>query len=192
MGMALAKELSRGVVVEIDGAPCLVMKVTVQTPSARGANTLYKIRARNLQTRGKVDKSFKGTDNLPEPDFMRRPIQFLYSDKSGFCFMDLTDYDQFTLPPEDVTEEAPYLDEGMEGLFSLVVDGRVIAVQIPDTVDLPIVSCSPGVRGDSATGRTKPATLPSGHNVQVPEYLDPGEVIRVDTRSGKYVSRVSS
>ena len=190
--MALAKELSRGMVVEIDGAPCLVMKVTVQTPSARGANTLYKIRARNLQTRGKVDKSFKGTDNLAEPDFMRRPIQFLYADKSGFCFMDLTDYDQFTLTPEDVEEEAPYLDEGMEGLFSLVVDGRVIAIQVPDTVDLPIVSCSPGVRGDSATGRTKPATLPSGQNVQVPEYLDPGEVIRVDTRSGKYVSRVSS
>jgi elongation factor P len=73
-----------------------------------------------------------------------------------------------------------------------VVDGRVISVQVPDTVDLPIVECSPGVRGDSATGRTKPATLPSGHNVQVPEYLNPGDVIRVDTRSGKYVSRAES
>ncbi|MHC4780699.1 MAG: elongation factor P [Planctomycetota bacterium] len=190
--MTQAKEIGRGMVVEIEGAPCLIMKVTVQTPSARGANTLYKIRATNLQTRSKVDKTFKGTDDLAEPDFTRRPVQFLYADKSGYCFMDLTDYDQFTLPAEDLDEEAPYLDEGMEGLFSLVVDGRVFAIQIPDTVDLPIVSCSPGVRGDSATGRTKPAALPSGHSVQVPEYLDPGEVIRVDTRSGKYVSRVSA
>ncbi|MHC5038297.1 MAG: elongation factor P [Planctomycetota bacterium] len=187
--MVQAKELARGMVVEINGAPCLIERVSVQTPSARGANTLYKVRARNLQTRGKVDKSFKGTDTLGEPEFQRRPAQFLYRNKSGFCFMDMNDYDQFTLQEDDLTEEHRWLDEGMEGISALVVDGRIIGIQVPDTVDLPIVDCSPGVRGDSATGRTKPAALPSGATVQVPEYLNPGDVIRVDTRTGKYVSR---
>jgi len=190
--MILAKELSRGAVVEIDGAPCLVERIAVQTPSARGANTLYKIRARNLETKNKVNKTFKGTDALAQPDFEKRPVQFLYRDKSGFAFMDMEDYEQFALQEEDIEEESRWLDEGMEGIVSLVLDGRVIGIQVPDTADLPIVECGPGVRGDSATGRTKPATLPSGHNVQVPEYLNQGEVVRVDTRSGKYVSRAGS
>jgi elongation factor P len=190
--MISAKELSRGAVVEIDGAPCLVERITVQTPSARGANTLYKIRARNLETGGKVDRTFKGSDTLAEPEFQKRPAQFLYKDRTGYAFMDLEDYDQFTLQDEDLGEEKDWLDEGMEGIVSLVVDGRVIGIQVPDTVELAIVECSPGVRGDSATGRTKPATLPSGRNVQVPEYLNPGDVIRVDTRSAKYVSRAGN
>jgi elongation factor P len=176
-------------VVEIDGAPCLIRKVAVQTPSARGGSTLYKVRALDLRRRTKVEKSFKGGETFPEPDFARRPVQFLYGDRAGLCFMDLTDYDQFTLPAEEMEEEAPYLSEGLEGIHALWVDGQVLGIQIPDTVDLPIVSCGPGVRGDSATGRTKPATLPSGHTVQVPEYLEPGETIRIDTRTGKYVSR---
>ncbi len=190
--MIQAKEAGRGSVVEIERAPCIVEKVVVQTPSARGANTLYKLRARNLRTGAKVDRTFKGTDALPEPAFRKRPVQFLYHDRSGYTFMDLEDYDQFALQPGDVEEEARYLDDGMEGIFALEVDGRVIGVQIPDTVDLAIVDCSPGVKGDSATGRQKPATLPSGHTVLVPEYLNPGEVIRVDTRSNKYVGRAGN
>ena len=190
--MIHARELSRGMVVTIDGAACMVEKVVTQTPSARGANTLYKVRARNLATRGKVDRTFKGTDALEEPDFQRRPVQYLYRDKTGFCFMNLDDYDQFFLQEEDLEEESKWIDEGMEDLSALVVDGRVIGIQVPDTVELPITECSPGVRGDSATGRTKPATLPSGHTVQVPEYLNPGDVIRVDTRTGRYVARAGS
>jgi elongation factor P len=186
-----ARDLTKGKVFLLDGAPCLVEKVVVQTPSARSGNTLYKIRARNLETGAKVDRAFKGTDSLEEPDFERRPVQFLYSDAESACFMDLSDFDQFSLPKDDLTEELLYLDDGMEGIYSLVVDGRVIGVQIPDAVDLPVIETGPSVRGNSATGRTKPATLPSGHTVQVPEYLTDGEVIRVDTRTGKFISRVS-
>lgn len=189
--MIQAKELSKGSVFLVDGAPCMVEKVTVQTPSARGGNTLYKVRARHLETGAKVEKSLKGSDAFEQPDFERRPVQFLYSDAGGATFMDLDDFDQFTLPLEDLAEERPYLADGLQGIVSLVVDGRVIGVQMPDTVDLPVVETGPSVRGNSATGRTKPAVLPSGHTVQVPEYLCEGDVIRVDTRTGKYLSRVT-
>lgn len=190
--MIPAKELTRGMVVEIDGAPCLVERISVQTPSARGGNTLYKVRARNLETKGKVDKTFKGTDALGEVEYQKRPVQFLYRDGKGFCFMDLTDYDQFTLQEEDLEEESPYLIEEKDDLFAMMVNGRVIGIQVPDTVDLEIADTGPAVRGDSATGRTKPATLSTGLTVQVPEYLKSGDVIRVDTRTGKFLQRVSN
>lgn len=187
--MILAKDIGRGSVVELDGIPCLVEKVTVQTPSARGASTLYKVRAKNLLRPGKVDKTLKGMDALAQPEFSKRPVQFLYREKDGFVFMDLGDYDQFSLHSSDVEQEAPWLADGMQGICSMVLDGRIIGIELPDTVDVQIVECTPAARGDSATGRQKPAIIPSGATVLIPEYLSPGETIRVDTRTGKFVSR---
>ena len=86
---------------------------------------------------------------------------------------------------------APYMTENMEGVEALVVNDQVIAIEIPDTVELPITDTAPGVRGNSATGRTKPATLSTGHTIQVPEHLDPGVNVRVDTRTGEYLGRAT-
>src|SRR4051794_2572536 len=178
-------------VVEIDGNPHMIESIQVQTPSARGAATLYKIKARNLKTRIRVEKSYRGTDGLNESSFERRPIQFLYRDADGFHFMDSADFNQFSLTPDDVEDQAPYMVENMDGVESLVVNDEVIGIEIPDTVELAITETAPGVRGNSATGRTKPAKLATGVTVQVPEHLDQGVVVRVDTRTGEYLGRAN-
>jgi elongation factor P len=178
-------------VVEIDGAPHMIEQIQVQTPSARGAATLYKIKARNLKTKARVEKAYRGTDGLNESSFERRPVQFLYRDTEAFHFMDAADYNQFSMPLDDLRDLAPYMAENMEGIEALVVDEEVIAIEIPDTVALQIVDTAPGVRGNSATGRTKPATLAGGAVIQVPEHLDPGVTVRVDTRTGEYLGRAT-
>ena len=189
--MVPAKDFKRRMVVDIDGAPHMIEHIQVQTPSARGAATLYKVRARNLKTRSKVEKSFRGTDSLAESSFERRPLQFLYKDGDGYHFMDSTDYNQFAFSAEDLTEQAPYMTENMDGVEALVVDDEPIGIELPDTVDLAIIETAPGVRGNSATGRTKPATLATGVVIQVPEHLEQGVTVKVDTRTGEYLGRVN-
>lgn len=187
--MVPAKDFKRRMVVEIDGAPHMIEHIQVQTPSARGAATLYKVKARNLKTRNRIEKAFRGADSLAESSFERRPVQYLYRDPDGFHFMDSANFDLFSLLADDLKELAPYMTENMEGVESLVVDEEVIGIEIPDTIDAAIVDTAPGVKGNSATGRTKPATLASGHPIQVPEHLDPGTVVRIDTRTGEYIGR---
>jgi elongation factor P len=186
-----AKDFKRRMVVEIDGAPHMIEQIQVQTPSARGAATLYKIKARNLKTRNRVEKSYRGTDSLNESSFERRAIQFLYRDADGFHFMDSTDFNQFSIPSDDLADQAPFMSENMEGVEALLVDDEVIGIELPDTVELSITETAPGVRGNSATGRTKQAKLATGHVVQVPEHLDQGVVVRVDTRTGEYLGRAN-
>ncbi len=189
--MVPAKDFKRRMVVEIDGAPHMIESIQVQSPSARGASTLYKIKARNLKSRARIEKTLRGTDVLPEASFERRAVQFLYRDASGFHFMDATDFNQFSLEAEDLDDQIGFLFENMEGLEALVVNDEILGIELPDTVALPITDAAPGVRGNSATGRTKPATLSTGHVVQVPEHLDPGTVVRVDTRTGEYLGRAN-
>jgi elongation factor P len=176
-------------VVEIDGAPHMIEQIQVQTPSARGAATLYKIKARNLKTKSRVEKSYRGTDALSESSFERRPVQYLYRDGDALHFMDGATYNQFSISLDELRDQTAFMTENMEGVQALLVDDEVIAIELPDTVELPIVETTPGVRGNSATGRTKPATLSTGFVVQVPEHLDQGAIVRVDTRTGEYLGR---
>ena len=189
--MVPAKDFKRRMVVEIDGAPHMIEQIQVQTPSARGAATLYKIKARNLKTKNRVEKAYRGTDALNESSFERRPVQYLYRDGDEFHFMDSEDFTQFSFNADSLGDLVAFMTENMEGVQALVVDDEVIAIELPDTVELPIVESAPGVRGNSATGRTKPAKLATGHVVQVPEHLDQGEIVRVDTRTGEYLGRAT-
>jgi elongation factor P len=184
-----ASDLKKGDVVRIDGDPHIVEAVKVQTPSARGAVTLYKVRFRNLRTKRKADQSLRGDDVLAEADFERRPVQWLFGDASSVTFMDLQDFSQFALAKEDLEDEWPYLTEGVEGLVAISSEGRVLGLEVPTFINLEIVETSPSVKGGSVTARTKPATLSTGLVVQVPEYMSAGETIRVDTRTGEYVSK---
>jgi len=186
-----AKDFKRRMVVEIDGAPHMIEHIQVQTPSARGAATLYKIKARNLKSKNRVEKTYRGADSLPESSFERRPVQFLYRDPEAFHFMDSESFNQFSLSLEELGDQASYMTENMEGIEALVVDDEVIAIELPDAVDLAISDTTPGVRGNSATGRTKPATLVTGLVVQVPEHLESGTIVRVDTRTGDYLGRAN-
>jgi elongation factor P len=190
--MPLAKELKRGLIVEFDGAPCIVEKIEVKSPSARGANTLYKVRARDLGKGIKVDKVFDGTDLIPDADFERRAIQYLYHDGEDYHFMDEENGNQFALSNEQMGEQASYITENMGGLTSMLFNGEPIGIQLPPVIEMEIVDTNPAVKGSSATGRTKPAKLVTGLVVQVPEYLSNGEVVRIDTETGQFLARADS
>jgi elongation factor P len=185
----LAKEIKPGAVVNHEGAPIMIQTVTVQTPSARGAATLYKYRGRNLVTRQKVDITLKGTDSLPEADFVRRSVKMMYTDPTDMYLLDQEDFNQYSVSLADIDEQAKYITESLEGMLALIYNDECVGVKLPTTVELDVTQCDPGVKGDSATKRTKPATLETGLIVQVPEYLEQGVRIKVDTRTGEYISR---
>ena len=187
--MPKASELKKGAIVEINGAPHAVRQVEVKSPSSRGASTLYKIRFTNLQTGQKLDESLRGDNFFKEADCIRKPVQFSYKDGETFIFMDLEDYSQHGLNPEELEGQAGYLYEGLEDITALLVDGKLLGIELPQSVTLEIVDTAPGIKGATATGRTKPATLSTGLEVQVPEYLEPGERIKVNTTAGKFISR---
>jgi elongation factor P len=185
----LAKEIKPGIVVNYDGVPVLIESVTVQTPSARGAATIYKYRGRNLLTRQKTDITLKGNDSLETADFERRAVKLIYCDATHMHLLDQRDYNQYSIPLSDVAEQSPYITDQLEGLLALICNEECVGLQLPTAVELTVTHCDPSVRGDSATKRTKPATLETGLVVQVPDYLGPGERIKVDTRSGTFISR---
>ena len=187
--MIKACDLKRGSLVTLNKEPHVLESLKVSSPSARGSASLYRCRFRNLVNKQKVDQTFKGDDTLADADFEKREVQFLYSQGDEFSIMDLETYDQFELHREDILDETPYLLEDMEGIFALYSDGRVLSIQIPDTIVMEVTECDPSVKSASATARTKPATLSTGLVVQVPEYMSTGQSIKVDTRTGKFLSR---
>ena len=184
-----AKDIKTGTVVVYNGNPVIIQGISVQSPSARGAATLYKFKARNVVTANKVDLTLKGTESLGEADFARRNVQMMYSDASNMYLMDQEDYQQYELPLADLEEQLPYITEGLEGMRALIYNDACVGLEIPAAVELLITECDPGVKGNSATSRTKPATLETGLVVQVPEYIKQGERLKIDTRNGEYLSR---
>jgi elongation factor P len=169
----------------------MVETLVKQTPSARGAATLYKVRARNLLTKAKVDASYRGDDVFPEADFRRVQLQYLYRDGDQCVFMDLESFDQPALPAAELEAELKFLVDGMEGIMGLILDERLVGIQLPDVVEMELAECDPAIKGQSATARTKPAKTSTGLVVQVPEYMAAGELVRIDTRDGKFLGRVS-
>jgi elongation factor P len=185
----LAKEIKPGTVVNYDDAPHMIEGMTVQSPSARGSATLYKFRARNLVTKQKTDITLKGTDGLDDADFAKREVTFMYADNDAAHFLDTGDYNQYSLPREEVAGELQYITEDLQGMLALVYNGQCVGIQLPTAVDLKITQCDPAVKGNSATARTKPATLETGLVVHVPEYMKETDTVRVDTRNGQFLSR---
>ncbi len=187
--MPKASDLKRGDIVEINETPYAVKLVESRSPSSRGASTLYKIRFNNLKTGQKLDESYKGDDFLKPADCIRVKVQYSYHDGDNFVFMNTEDYTQYSLNDDDLAGQKEYLSEGLEGITALLMDDSVLGIELPTSVDLEIVETAPGIKGSSATARTKSAILPTGLDVQVPEYLVTGEVIKINTGTGKYMSR---
>ncbi|MDR1483201.1 MAG: elongation factor P [Planctomycetaceae bacterium] len=185
----IAKEIKRGEVVVYNESPCIIEGINVQSPSARGAATLYKFRARNLVSKQKVDITLKGTESLDTADFRKRDVKYLYSDSDECVFMDNEDFNQYSLRKEDVVDEMRFITEELEGVRALIYNDECVGIEVPAAVSLKVIKCDPAARGNSATSRSKPATLETGLEIQVPEYLNEGEVVRVDTRSGEFLSR---
>jgi elongation factor P len=187
--MIKACDLKKTSVIDIDGTPHIIQNISQQSPTARGGGTIYKVRFRNVSTKQKVDKTYRSDDALQEATFDTKEVQYLYLDGDRYTFMDLENYEQFELFKEDIEECLPFLLEDMEGIHALISEGKVLTLRMPDTIELEIVECPPAMKGASATSRTKPATLTTGLVVQVPEYIEPGEVIKVDTKERKFLSR---
>ncbi|MBI5015508.1 MAG: elongation factor P [Deltaproteobacteria bacterium] len=186
--MVQASDLKRGMVMQLDGAPCRLMDVTLQSPSARGANLMVKVRYRNLLTDQVLDKTLRGGDKVYEADFERRKGQFLYAAGDNGVFMDLETYEQFEVGAELFEPVQGYLLHGTEVQLGLY-QGRVVSVDPPMVVELSVVDTPPTIKGATAQAQLKEAVLETGLKILVPPYLAPGERIRVDTRDGHFVSR---
>jgi len=187
--MPKTSDLKRGMVVEVNDQPYSVKEIEVRNPSSRGASTLYKIRFNHLKTKQKLDETLKGDDFLKEVDCEKKVLQFSYKDDDGYTFMSLEDYEQYTINAEDIEDEQLYLVEGLEGIVAILLDGILVAIELPAAVAMAITETAPGIKGASATARTKPAMFATGLEIQVPEYIEPGEVIKINTVSGKFMSR---
>ncbi len=182
-------EIARGDILEIDRDPWQVTEVSSQTPSARGASLLVKGKIRNLRTGQTLAKTWRGGETATTADVETRPAQFLYRQGGDYVFMDLTSYEQITLDAERVGDAASYLLENLE-LKTVLFRDRVIALNLPITVELRIEDTAPAMKGATAQAQLKPARVETGITVMVPSYIESGERIRVDTRDGRFVERV--
>lgn len=187
--MLTASDFKRGLQIELDGDPYVISDVHFQSPSARGASTLVKVRVRNLRTGNVFDRTFRSSETVAEPQLERRQVQFLYADADGYHFMDNASYEQFTLSKDDLGDSASYLIDGLGGIRSLIFRDKVISIELPQTISLRVVATDPALKGATAQAQTKPATLETGLVVQVPSYIETDETITVDTRDARFISR---
>lgn len=184
-----ANELKRGMIVDIDGIPHLIRQFEAKSPSNRGGVTMYKVRYTNLKTQQKLDEAYKGDDVVKIADCVRMNVQYSYRDDDMLYFMNTEDFTQYGMNADQIEDEIPYITDQLDGITALIMDGNLLGIELPQTVVMEITSTPPGGGSASATARPKPATLNTGLEIQVPEYLTTGEKIKVSTVTGKFVSR---
>ena len=184
-----AIDVKRKMYFEFENAPYYCMDVEVSTPTARGGQTLVRLKMRNLLTRAVFDKTFKAGEKFKEPDLETVEASYLYSDSDSSFFMDQESYETMTLSKDKLGDALQYLIEGV----LLKVDkfnGNPIGLQLPEKVELTVTYTEPGVRGDTASGAvTKPATLETGLEIRVPFFVKEGEKIKVYTETGEFAGR---
>jgi elongation factor P len=184
-----SSDLRKGLKFQIDGEPYVVVQFDFVKPGKGQA--LYKCRLKNMVTGVQFDRTFRSGEKFQEADLEEHEMEYLYSDNQGFCFMNTATYEQEFLTKEQIGEAQAFLKENTT-CNVLLFEGRPIAISLPNFINLMITEAEPWAKGDTAAGSTKPATLETGHIVQVPPFINQGEVIRVDTRTGEYVERVKS
>jgi elongation factor P len=185
--MIEAAQLRKGTVVDIDGELYRVFDFQHQKIGRGGANVKTKLR--NLVSGSMMDRTFGSDERLQDVRLESRRVQYLYSDGDLFHFMDLETYEQPVLSAAAVEGVRHYLVENMELNLSLY-NGQAVEIELPTTVDLAVVETAPGYKGDTASGGGKPARLANGVSINVPFFIEVGDVVRVDTRSDSYVTRV--
>lgn len=187
--MYTTSDLKRGLIIELDDAPHLVEVVQSSSPTARGASMIHKVKMRNLKTKQRVERSFRGGESFAMPDVQQTPVDFLYEEPHAFHFMDTESYEQFAIDRGDLEWESKFLIEGIQGVRVIYYNEAPIGIELPNVISLEITETAPGVKGNAASGRTKPATLSTGHVVQVPEHIDQNVMVNVDTRTGEFLGR---
>ena len=184
-----AIHIKRKSVFEMENVPYLCLDSDISTPTARGGQTLVRLKMRNLLTQAVFERTFKAQDKFPEPDLELVPASYLYSDGSGSHFLDQESFETYTLTAEMTGDALDFLKEGT--LLQLhKYNGNPIGLMLPIFVDLAVKQTEPGVRGDSSSGSvTKMATLETGFELRVPLFIKEGEVVRVTTETGEFSGR---
>jgi elongation factor P len=180
-------DLRKGVAIELDGELWQILDYH-HIKMGRGSAQV-RITLRNIKRGQTVERSFQAGTKWPRASMERRPVQFLYHDGDDYHFMDSDTYDQFVLRRDQLGDTAVYLKDGMT-LERTSYQGETIGVELPVTVDLVVADTEPGFAGDTQTGARKPATTETGLVVTVPIFVETGDTIRVDTRTGEYQTRV--
>lgn len=180
-------DLRPGVTFEIDGEVWIVISFLHVKPGKGSAFVRTKIR--NIETGNVIERTFRAGEKVKEAYVERKEFQYMYNDGTIYYFMDNKSYEQIELPEEFIGDEKYYLKEGMN-IQVLYYKDRAIGVELPNYVDLEVVETEPGFKGDTAQGGSKPAILETGLKIQVPLFVEKGEIIRVDTRTGEYLERV--
>ena len=187
--MATTNDLKNGIVLNIDGQLWSVVEFQHVKPGKGPAFVRTKLR--NVESGKNVDKTFNAGTKVETANVDKRTMQYLYNDGTSYVFMDTSTYDQLEVSPEIVGNAKNFMLENQEAIVA-TNEGRVLFIELPASVELEITFTEPGVAGDSATGRTKPATLETGHQIQVPLFIGQGERVKVDTRDSSYLGRVKS
>ncbi len=180
-------EFRKGLKIEVEGLPFEIIEFQHVKPGKGGAFVRTKIK--NLLTGNVLDRTFRSGDKVGRPDVDEREMQYLYAEGDTYCFMDNKSYEQVLVTVEALGESRNFLKANINASI-LFYKGRAIGVSLPNAVDLAVMKCDPGVRGDTVSGATKPATMETGYVVQVPLFVNEGDVLRIDTRTGDYLTRV--
>ncbi|PVG82894.1 elongation factor P [Nocardioides gansuensis] len=187
--MATTNDLKNGMVLNIEGQLWTVIEFQHVKPGKGPAFVRTKLK--NVESNKTVDKTFNAGTKVETANVDKRTMQYLYNDGSNYVFMDTSTYDQLEVSPEVVGEAKNFMLENQEAIVA-TNEGRVLFVELPASVELLIAETEPGLQGDRSTGGTKPATLETGHQIQVPLFITSGEKVKVDTRDSSYLGRVKA
>ncbi|RJQ84811.1 MAG: elongation factor P [Desulfobacteraceae bacterium] len=180
-------DLRKGTKLEIDGEPYVIVQFEFVKPGKGQA--LYKCKLKNMITGAQFDRTYRSGEKFKPADLEEVSMEYLYYDGSEYCFMNKSTYEQEMLSADQVGDAKNMLKENTV-CSVLMFQGRAIGITLPNFVELRITQAEPWAKGDTAAGSTKPATLETGYVVQVPPFVNEGEVVRIDTRTGAYVERV--
>lgn len=184
--MISVNDFRTGLTIEVDGGIWSVLEFQHVKPGKGAAFVRSKLR--NLRTGAIQEKTFRGGEKVDRAHIENRKMQYLYANGDTHTFMDLESYEQIELNSNQIKEQLKFLKENME-VHIQSFQGETLGVELPNTVELEVVETEPGIKGDTASGGSKPATLETGYTVQVPFFINQGDKLIIDTRSGDYVSR---
>ncbi len=182
-------DIRKGLKIEVDGEPYIIVSFQHVKPGKGGGFTRTKIK--NMITGSVLERTFRSVEKITKPDLEEKEMQFLYADGDGFHFMDNESYEQIVIGKDVLGENVSYMKENLD-IRVMFFQGRPVGIEVPTFVNLAITETDPGVKGDTAVGGAKPATCETGFVVQVPLFINEGDVVKVDTRTGSYVERVKA
>ena len=184
--MVTAGDFKNGLTIQFENNIYQIIEFQHVKPGKGAA--FVRAKMRNMCTGAVVERTFNAGERLPKAHIDRRVMQYLYESDGNYVFMDNETYEQSELTKEQLGNAINFLKENMDAKI-MIYNGRVIGVDLPNTVELTVIKTDPGIRGDTATGGSKPATMDTGYVVKVPLFINEGDVLNIDTRTGEYISR---